>query len=277
MLENKKLAFIGGGQMCEAIISGILAGKGLEPEQLKVTDIQADRLEYLRQKYGILTQPNDEEGEGSRQAAAWADIVVLAVKPQLARRVLQKMETSLEKGQLVISIIGGMPLAALEELCPKSPVLRVMPNTPMLVRKGVAGIAAGCRAAKRDCETGLALFELVGKAYLLPESLIDAQTSVSGCSPAFAYMFIEALADGAVEMGLPRTMALEMAAQSLAGAAEMVLQTGLHPGQLKDNVTSPGGGTIAGVHALEKGGFRGTVMDAVCESCERMRQVGKKA
>ena len=152
-----------------------------------------------------------------------------------------------------------------------------MPNTPMLVRKGIAGIAAGEKATKEDCDLGIELFNLVGISYLLPENLIDPLTSVSGCSPAFAYLFIEAMADGGVEKGLPRNMAIQLAAQALAGSAEMVLQTGKHPGELKDSVCSPAGSTIVGVHALERGGFRNTVMNAITESCDKMIEVGKKA
>ena len=152
-----------------------------------------------------------------------------------------------------------------------------MPNTPMLVRRGIAGIAAGAHASEADSALGVELFNLVGMSYLLPENLIDPLTSVSGCSPAFAYLFIEAMADGGVEKGLPRDMAIRLAAQALAGSAEMVLQTGKHPAELKDSVCSPAGSTIVGVHALERGAFRNTVMNAVTESCDKMIEVGKKA
>ena len=173
--------------------------------------------------------------------------------------------------------MGGITLGFLQEYFPGNPVLRVMPNTPMLVRKGIAGIAANEKATKEHTDLGQEMFNLVGISYLLPESLIDPLTSVSGCSPAFAYLFIEAMADGGVEKGLPRSMAIQLAAQALAGSAEMVLQTGKHPAELKDSVCSPGGSTIVGVHTLERGNFRATVMNAITESCDKMIEVGRKA
>ncbi|RPF48969.1 pyrroline-5-carboxylate reductase [Hydrogenoanaerobacterium saccharovorans] len=277
MLENKKIGFIGGGQMCEAIFSGIVASKIVPPQSICITDVNADRLSCLAEKYGVNTIVNTPDAAGAKQVIAQSDIVVFSVKPQYARSILQVVSSSFQPNQLIISIMGGITLEYLEEFFPANPVLRVMPNTPMLVQKGIAGISAGSKALKEHCDLGIELFNLVGISYLLPENLIDPLTSVSGCSPAFAYMFIEALADGGVEKGLPREMAIKLAAQALAGSAEMVLQTGTHPAILKDNVCSPGGGTIAGVRALEKGAFRATVMDAVDASCARMIEVGKKA
>ncbi len=240
MLQNKKVGFIGGGQMCEAIFAGALASGGLLPQNVYITDVNQGRLDFLQEKYGVVCVLNNETGTGFKQVAAEADIIVLAIKPQYARAILEKSAGYAKAGQLVVSIMGGFTIASVEEFFPNNPVLRVMPNTPMLVQKGVAGIVAGVNAAKEDCELGKQLFDLVGKSYFLTENLLNAQTVVSGCSPAFAYQFIEALSDGGVEHGLPREMAIQMAAQALSGAAEMVLQTGLHPAQLKDNVTSPG-------------------------------------
>ncbi|WP_312640683.1 pyrroline-5-carboxylate reductase [Hydrogenoanaerobacterium sp.] len=277
MLENKKIGFIGGGQMCEAIFSGIVASGLVPPQNISITDVNADRLHCLAEKYHVNTVVNKPDAAGAKQVIEQSDIVVFAIKPQYARPVLNDVSSAFRENQLVISIMGGITLDYLEEFLPFNPVLRVMPNTPMLVRKGIAGIAAGKNATQEHCDLGMELFNLVGISYLLPENLIDPLTSVSGCSPAFAYMFIEALADGGVEKGLPREMAIKLAAQALAGSAEMVLQTGTHPAVLKDSVCSPGGGTIAGVRALEKGGFRAAVIDAVDASCARMIEVGKKA
>ena len=277
MISEKTIGFIGGGQMCEAIFSGAVASGVVKPENICITDVSAPRLDDLRERFGIGTCLNDGENSGALQVVERSDIVVFAVKPQYARPVLEAVCGRFSPEQLVISIMGGVTLDFLAEFFPRNPVLRVMPNTPMLVRKGIAGIAANALAEGACAELGKELFDLVGISYLLPESLIDPLTSVSGCSPAFAYLFIEAMADGGVEKGLPREMAIRMAAQALAGSAEMVLQTGRHPAQLKDSVCSPAGGTIAGVHALERGGFRAAVMDAVTESCDRMIEVGKKA
>lgn len=277
MIEQKRIGFIGGGQMGEAIFSGVLASGLVKPEQVSVTDVSAERLDTLGKKYGVFTAVNDGANSGARVVIERSDIVVFAIKPQYARPMLTAVSGAFSPAQLVISIMGGITLGFLEEFFPQNPVLRVMPNTPMLVRRGIAGIAAGAHASEADSALGVELFNLVGMSYLLPENLIDPLTSVSGCSPAFAYLFIEAMADGGVEKGLPHDMAIRLAAQALAGSAEMVLQTGKHPAELKDSVCSPAGSTIVGVHALERGGFRNTVMNAVTESCDKMIEVGKKA
>ena len=277
MLSDKKIGFIGGGQMGEAIFSGIVASGEVKAADVHVTDISAGRVQQLHDKYGVTTHLNDDANTGALEIVKTADIVVFAVKPQFARPVLSGVSGAFRPQQLVVSIMGGITLDFLAEYFPNNPVLRVMPNTPMLVRKGVAGIAANQLAQGEYAQLGVEMFNLVGRSYLLPENLIDPLTSVSGCSPAFAYLFIEAMADGGVEKGLPRDMAIQLAAQALAGSAEMVLQTGKHPAQLKDSVCSPAGSTIVGVHVLERGGFRGTVMNAVTESCDKMIEVGKKA
>ena len=277
MISEKTIGFIGGGMMGEAIFSGIVASGKVKAADIHVTDLNGARLDQLRETYGVSTHLNDSANTGALEVVKAADVVVFAVKPQFARSVLEGVAETFRPGQLVISIMGGITLDYLAGFFPRNPVLRVMPNTPMLVRKGIAGIAANALAQGEYAQLGVELFELVGRAYLLPENLIDPLTSVSGCSPAFAYLFIEAMADGGVEKGLPRDLAIQLAAQALAGSAEMVLQTGRHPAQLKDSVCSPGGSTIAGVHALERGGFRAAVMNAVTESCDRMIEVGKKA
>ncbi len=277
MLQKKSIGFVGGGQMCEAIISGLLHSGMVPPASITVTDPATSRLQYLNKKYGVATLENDAAGPGIQRLAQQSDILLLAVKPQVAREVLSILRDAAPPAGLVVSIMGGVPLSLLEEYLPQTPVLRAMPNTPMLVGKGACGLAAGKNATEQHCQLTRALFDAVGLTFLVPEKLIDPLTGLSGCGPAFAYLFIEALADGGVEQGLPRDMALQLAAQTLAGAAEMVLQTGAHPAQLKDNVCSPGGSTIAGVHALENSAFRAAVMDAVKRSCERMEEVGRNA
>lgn len=277
MLTNHVIGFIGGGQMAEAIFSGMLASGQVKPENFRATVVKETRRAQLEEQYGFPVYLNDGQNKGAQKVIEESDIVVFAVKPQVARSLLANLCGIFRPEQLVISIMGGITLSYLADFFPGNPVLRVMPNTPMLVRKGIAGIAANDLASKEAQELGLEMFNLVGRAYLLPESLIDPLSSVSGCSPAFVYMFIEAMADGGVEKGLPRELALELAAQAVAGSAEMVLQTGKHPAQLKDSVCSPAGSTIVGVHALERGGFRNAVMDAISQSCDRMIEVGKKA
>ncbi|MDD3430036.1 MAG: pyrroline-5-carboxylate reductase [Oscillospiraceae bacterium] len=277
MLKEKKLGFIGGGQMCEAIFSGAVNSGAVSAGNIAITDTTQSRLDYLKEKYSVNVCLNHADGSGAKAVIEASDIIVLSVKPQFAREVLTSVKASFTAHKLVISIMGGVTLAFLQEFMPHTPVVRVMPNTPMMVRKGAAGIALGENAAVYHGELVQELFNSVGISFILPEKLIDPLTALSGCGPAFAYMFIEALADGGVEYGLPRALALQLAAQTLAGSAEMVLQTKQHPGELKDKVCSPGGGTIAGVHSLEKDAFRGSVINAVEASCQRMIEVGKKA
>ncbi len=275
MLKGKKIGFIGGGQMCEAIFSGAIAAGAVAPADIVVVDILPERLRALAEKYGIGVLQNDSQNLPARQVAATSDIVVLATKPQFSKAILKDVGEVFREGTTVISIIGGITLKTLEEYLPECPVLRVMPNTPMLVGLGCAAITPGMRAVGEHITLCREMFDAVGTSMLLNENLANSFTAVGGCGPAFAYMFAEALADAGVEQGLPRELALRTAAQMMAGAAEMILKTGQHPGQLKDNVCSPGGGTIAGVHALEKGGMRAAVMDAVGQSRQKMDDLGK--
>lgn len=276
MLENKRIGFIGGGQMCEAILRGALDSGKVKPASLHVTDVSEERLAYLAEEYGVETVLNGPDEGGVSSLASKMDLLVLALKPQFAGPVLPLAAKAAAPGLPVFSIMGGVDLATLEAHF-RGPVVRAMPNTPAQVRRGSTGIAAGRKAREEDMALAEELFSLVGSVYRLPENLIDPLTGLSGCGPAFASLFIEALADGGVEQGLPRHMALKLAAETLAGTADMMLQTGRHPALLKDAVTSPGGGTIAGVHALESGGFRAAVMDAVGRACERMTELGRQA
>ena len=273
---GQKTVFIGGGRMGEAIFSGLLSNGILKAEDLTVLDVYEPRRKELADKYGLRAWDNTPEN--LQKALADAQVLVFAITPQMADSVLRQVAPLLNKDQhTVISIIGGVTLDYLESYIPEVPVVRVMPNTPARVHAGAAGVALGKNATQASGQIALDIFNAVGIAYLLPESLIDPLTSVSGCGPAYAYLFIEAMADGGVEMGLSRDMALKLAAQTLIGAGKMVMETGEHPGALKDNVCSPGGATIAGVHALEQKGFRGAVADAVVAGVTRMREVAEKA
>ena len=273
---GQKTVFIGGGRMGEAIFSGLLSNGILKAEDLTVLDVYEPRRKELADKYGLRAWDNTPEN--LQKALADAQVLVFAITPQMADSVLRQVAPLLNKDQhTVISIIGGVTLDYLESYIAEAPVVRVMPNTPAQVHAGAAGVALGKNATQASGQIALDIFNAVGIAYLLPESLIDPLTSVSGCGPAYAYLFIEAMADGGVEMGLSRDMALKLAAQTLIGAGKMVMETGEHPGALKDNVCSPGGATIAGVHALEQQGFRGAVADAVVAGVTRMREVAEKA
>lgn len=273
-LAEKTLGFIGGGQMAEAVLGGILHAKAIPVHRICAADVDANRLSYLSEAYGINIFLNDAAGTGARSLINACDVVVLSIKPQYLRPLLEAAGSSFDPAKhIVISIVGGAPLKLLESFI-KAPIVRVMPNTPMLVREGAAGLSKGNLCSDADLALAKEIFDLVGESYILPESLIDPLTSISGCGPAYAYMFIEALADGGVEMGLSRETATRLAAKTLLGSAKMVLEGG-HPARLKDNVCSPGGSTIAGVHALEHGKFRGTLMDAVQAGRNRMAEIGK--
>lgn len=273
-LLDKKIGFIGGGQMAEAIFGGLIRSGFVEPSNITAADISAERLVDIAARFGVNTILNPPDNSGAATLIGGCDIVIIAVKPQYLKPVLEDAGKCFDKRHLVVSIVGGATLELLERYI-NAPVVRVMPNTPMLENAGVAGIALGSACTPRHAETVKEIFDSVGVSYILPETMIDPLTSVSGCGPAYAYMFIEALADGGVKMGLPRDMAVSLAAQTLLGSAKMVLAGG-HPAQLKDNVCSPGGSTIAGVHALEKAGFRGGVMNAVEAAMQRMIEVGRK-
>ena len=274
-LQNKKISFIGAGQMAEAIFGGLIKKGAVIPQDIIVTDINRQRLDALEEKYFINTSLSGDDNEGIAKALEVADIVILAIKPQVAVKLIPDIAGLFNKEDIVVfSIIGGMTLDYLEHYI-KVPVIRVMPNTPMMVTEGVAGIALG-QDAQEFGALAQELFDNLGISVFLEEKLIDSLTSISGCGPAYAYMFIEALADGGVKMGLPRDTAVKLAAKTLIGAGRMVLETGRHPGELKDSVCSPGGGTIEGVKALEEGAFRASVINAVEAGKLRMEELGKK-
>ena len=275
MLQDKKIGFIGAGKMCEAILSGIIKAEIVSNNNVSVTDISMDRLNILQEKYKVNTI-NNKDNTGLKQIIDICDIIILAIKPQMAQKVLEPLKNNY-KDKMIISIMGGVTVSRIKELTNSKKIIRVMPNTPMLIGEGVAGICNNEEISKENFDLAIKIFECVGIVYKLDEKLIDALTGVSGCGPAFAYMFIDALADAGVMQGLSRQMAIEMAAKMLVGSAKMVLELGEHPDKLKDDVCSPAGGTIAGVYALEKGAFRATVIDAVEKSCTRMKEVGKNS
>jgi pyrroline-5-carboxylate reductase len=262
MLAGRKLGVIGVGNMGTALIRGWLNTGLFKAEEILIADRETERLESLHREHGLQAADN-------RQVAAGADIVLLAVKPQVITEVMAELQTQLDGSRLVISIAAGIPLNLMADLLPEARLMRVMPNTPTLVQAGMAAVARGPRADEADLELTCRLFEAVGRAVVVDEKLMDAVTGLSGSGPAYVFLFLEALADGGVKMGLPRQTALVLAAQTIAGAAGLYLETREHPGSLKDMVTSPAGTTIAGLHALEQGGFRGLVMNAVESATKR--------
>jgi pyrroline-5-carboxylate reductase len=271
MANGKRLAFIGGGNMAEALLRGILAAKRLAPEQVIATDVRADRLAYLRDTYGI------ETSGGNAEASAQADTVLLAVKPQVVTGVLDDLRRVITERQLVISIAAGISTETIAEAVLRPVrVVRVMPNTPALVLEGMSALARGNLATPEDLATARGLFEAVGKVVVVDEALMDAVTGLSGSGPAYVFLVIEALSDAGVKAGLPRDVATALAAQTVRGAAKMVLETGKHPGELKDMVTSPGGTTIAGLHALEQGAVRAALINAVEAATRRSQELGRR-
>lgn len=260
------IAFLGAGAMGEALMRGLIKAGVYAPMDIVAFDVDAARLQSVARSLGVAAA--DDAVEAVRETP----VVLLAVKPQIADDALRPLCSVLTLEQTLISIAAGVTTTQLESHFEADvPCVRVMPNTPALAGEGASAICLGAHAGEVHRAMAHRIFGAVGLALDVPEKLLDAVTGLSGSGPAYVYLFIEALSDGGVKMGLPRDVALQLAAQTVAGAARMVLQTGQHPGVLKDMVTSPGGTTIAGLHALEHGAFRAAVMDAVQAAAERAR------
>ncbi len=270
MLEHVRFAFIGGGNMGEALIKGLCSGLGVSPMHIVATDVNPERRHYMQATYGITASGDN------RQAVKESDVIVLAVKPQVMPEVLEEIAPVIDGEKLVISIAAGITLQTLQcALGENRRVVRVMPNTPALVLAGAAGISPGPAATPQDVALVERIFNAVGRAVVVGDEMMDVVTGLSGSGPAFIFALIEGLSDGGVLMGLARQTATLLAAQTVLGAAKMVLETGKHPGELKDMVTSPAGTTIAGMHALESGGLRGLMMEAVRRATERSAALGR--
>lgn len=268
-LEGKKLGFIGGGNMAEALLRGLLKAEAVSQEHIRVSDPSETRRVHLAQHHGVTV--NDDNAA----TAAWADVVVLATKPQVIEVALASI-AALRAGTLVISIAAGVTTAKIAKALPAGTrVIRAMPNTPALSGQGATAIAKGSAANDDDLAIARAVFEAVGRCVTVAEQALDAVTGLSGSGPAYVMLFIEALADGGVRAGLPRDVAMLLATQTVLGSAQLQLDTGEHPAVLKDRVTSPGGTTAAGLNALEDGAFRASVIAAVMAATERSRELGE--
>ncbi|HYD40487.1 MAG TPA: pyrroline-5-carboxylate reductase [Anaeromyxobacter sp.] len=268
---GKKLVFLGTGNMAEALLKGLLREGTADPDELVCAEPRPERREEIADRYGV------EVTADNRAAAALADLLLLSVKPQVMDAVLAEIAPVVDARKLVVSIAAGVPAAAIARRLPAARIVRTMPNTPALVGAGATALARGPNATDEDMTVARALFEAVGTVAVVDEPLLDAATGLSGSGPAFVFIAIEALADGGVKAGLPRAAALSLAAQTVLGAARLVLESGRHPAELKDQVTSPGGTTIAGVQALEARGFRAALMEAVDAAARRARELGEKA
>ncbi|HBR00370.1 MAG: pyrroline-5-carboxylate reductase [Roseofilum sp. Belize BBD 4] len=262
-----QLGIIGGGVMAEAILSRILAEKIYLGSQVLVSEPRSDRRQELVERYGV------QVTENNREVTDATEMVLLAIKPQ----VFDKIATELSgvKTPLLVSILAGVPISRLEVAFPDRGIIRVMPNAPATVGAGMSAIASGSHTTPAQLEQTKILLSAVGEVVEVPETLMDAVTGLSGSGPAFVALTIEALSDGGVAAGLPRAIATKLAVQTVLGTAQMLQETGLHPGELKDRVTSPGGTTIAGVRQLELGGLRSALMEAVLASYERSQDLGR--
>ncbi|KAL7430840.1 hypothetical protein ACHAXH_002500 [Discostella pseudostelligera] len=266
--RNGNIGFIGAGMMASSLIGGIVA-KGLRTaDQIWCYDVYPPTLTAAANKGYNTTDSNGGVCANSDGA------IFLAVKPNCVMEACKDIMAAEDSGAVIISIAAGITLASLENALPGRRVIRVMPNTPCFVGEAASGFALGTLATDEDRTLVKTLFDAVGVSVEVSETLLNAVTGLSGSGPAFVFQFIEALSDGGVKAGLPRNIATTLAAQTVKGAAEMVLKTGKHPGELKDAVTSPGGTTIAGVEALEKGGFRAAAMSAVTSATKRSYQLG---
>ncbi len=267
--EVLRLGFLGAGKMAAALARGWIDAGLADPGRV----LASDPVPGAREAFAAVT--GARVTADNREVVASSDVLWLAVKPQSMAALLAEIRPAVTVGQLIISIAAGVSLKALADgLGPDRRLIRVMPNTPCLVGASAAGYAAGERATSDDITLVERLLNAVGRAFRLPEHLLDAVTGLSGSGPAFVYVIIEALSDGGVRVGLPRDVATVLAAQTVLGSAKMVLDTGSHPGVLKDQVTSPGGTTIAGLHALERGGLRAALIDAVEAATRRATELG---
>ena len=264
----KKIGFIGGGVMGEAMLRGLLASE-VDPKTILVCDHKEAKLKYFQKTYGVETTNSNEE------VAENCESIILAVKPQNLDEIVERCTSMFRsKKKLLISVLAGVTTMKLEQLFPGgTKVIRAMPNTPALVGAGAIVLAIGKYAQEEDINFARSIFATMGSITILPEKLLNAVTGLSGSGPAFVALIIEALADGGVMAGLPREVAMKLALDTVAGTVIQLEETGMHSAQLKDKVTSPAGTTIYGILQLEKGGVRGTIMEAVRAAAERAEEL----
>ncbi len=270
LLAPHTIGFIGAGNMAEAMIGGLVRGKHVQADKVAASDPRKERLDELRTAFGIdVTTLN-------REIVQRCTLIVLSVKPQIMDKVLREVGDQMKPGALVVSIAAGVDTSRIEDAVPDSVrVVRAMPNTPALVGAGATAISPGKHASEQDMAIAKALFDAVGITVELDEVHLDAVTGLSGSGPAYIFLILEALADAGVKVGLSRRAAQRLAAQTVMGSAKMLLETDEHPGKLKDMVTSPGGTAIAGLHTLEEGGLRTTLINAVETATKRARELGR--
>ncbi len=265
---KKKIGFIGCGKMAQAMIKGLISSGTISPKQIMVSAITHTTLELVKEKYSIQTA-ND-----NRVVAEWSDILFLAVKPEIHKEVIQEIKQEIAEHTVIITVAAGITIGFLEKEFDKQiKAVRSMPNTPSFVGEGMSALYINDEVSKEDMEDVLKIFRSFGQVEVIKEQLMDSIPAISGSSPAYVYLFIEALADGGVRNGIPREQAYRFASQAVLGAAKMVLETGIHPGELKDQVCTPGGATIEAVAALEENGFRAAVLQAMEKCTEKTKKL----
>jgi len=270
MSVGRKLGFIGTGNMAEAIVAGLIRTGASQPQEIWCSARRSERKDELARLHGVQVGDNVT-------VARNADVIILSVKPQIMDRVLRELASVLTPDKLVISVAAGVPIEAIERrLPPPARIVRTMPNTPALVGAGATALARGEHATAEDMEVAEQIFRSVGTTVVLDEYQLDAVTGLSGSGPAYVFLIIEALSDAGVKVGLSRYNSQKLAAQTVLGSAKLLIDTGEHPGMLKDKVTSPGGTAIAGLHTLEAGGLRTTLINAVEAASERSRTLGEE-
>jgi len=270
MLKDKKIGVIGTGNMGESLISGLIYAKSSIPQNIICSDVRREKLKCIKDTYRVVTTTSNTD------VVKASEIVIYAIKPQIMASILRETAAYLDMSKIVISIAAGVPLAAIESCLNKDlRLIRVMPNIAASVKEGAAAITAGKHATKEDLKVAKAIFDSVGKSVIVEEELMDAITGLSGNGPAYIFLIVDALADAGVKMGLSREDALFLSAQTLLGAAKLLLETNEHPGRLKDKVTSPGGTAIAALHTIEEGGLRTTLINAVEVGTKRSRELGE--
>ena len=271
MFKDLKIGFLGGGNMGEAMIKGLIAASLVVPDQIHVFDVSAPRMHYLKSQYLVQLSRDAEHLAKSSQ------LLILAVKPQVMPVAQEALHAHLSHHPLVISIAAGIPIGILSQgLPPETRIIRVMPNAPALVLQGASALARGPGVADEDMAQALALFRAIGKAIEVDESMLDAVTGLSGSGPGYFLLVFESLIDAGVLMGLPRPVARELVLQTAVGTAKMAQEVEKHPAELKDLITSPGGTTIGGLQVLEDRGVRGAFLGAVEAATVRSMELGKK-
>jgi pyrroline-5-carboxylate reductase len=265
---DKIIGFIGSGNMGQAMIGGMIKSKLVEGENIVVSDLDQKKLDYMSREYKVMTTKD------SKELVQKSDIIILSIKPNVFDIVLNSIKEYVTQDKLIISIAAGKSIGSIESILGKdAKVIRTMPNTPALVNEGMTAICKNSNVMDEELKDAISIFESFGKAEVIPEYLIDSVIGISGSSPAYVFMFIEALADAGVTGGMPRDKAYKFAAQAVLGSAKMVLELGKHPGELKDMVCSPAGTTIEAVAVLESEGFRGSVIKAVKECIRKSKEM----